>query len=302
MNKTAEMLRKAACGAENLYGAIPVLREEMGLGRAPSISQDLWGIFASVADELDALQERAVRAGDALAKRESAEAKAERRKKQAGYLAATITERNAQLKERGRRIHELNLEIGRLRKQMPTEGEREILDMWPRFEDTGEPVMVGDAYVDTDGDDNIVAAVRFDRGCADLVGAEGFYTGFDPGERVKRPVQSVLDADGVEIEVGDTVWCKVCGGPLTVESIDGNGCVYTVCDEDVGNVAHTGDELTHREPDSWERLEEDARGGACSYRMKASEDYDCPGITCAKCTQDFTTGLVARARLLAEAM
>lgn len=91
-------------------------------------------------------------------------------------------------------------------KRRLTERERRILDMWPRFEDTGEPVMVGDAYVDTDGDDNIVAAVRFDRGCADLVGAEGFYTGFDPGERVKRPEPKVLDADGVEIKVGDTVY------------------------------------------------------------------------------------------------
>lgn len=87
-----------------------------------------------------------------------------------------------------------------------TERERAILDMWPRFEDTGDPVMVGDAYIDGSGDCNIIVAVRICDACVDLVGEDAFLTGFKPGERVKRPVQSVLDADGVEIKVGDTVW------------------------------------------------------------------------------------------------
>lgn len=91
-------------------------------------------------------------------------------------------------------------------KRRLTERERAILDMWPRFEDTGDPVMVGDAYIDGSGDCNIIVAVRICDVCVDLVGEDGFLTGFKPGERVKRPVQSILDADGVEIKVGDTVW------------------------------------------------------------------------------------------------
>lgn len=90
-------------------------------------------------------------------------------------------------------------------KRVLSEKERRILDMWPRYED-GEYLWFGDAYVDTDGDDNEVQAVELSEACADLVGLEGFHTGFEPGDRVKRPVQSVLDADGVEIKVGDTVW------------------------------------------------------------------------------------------------
>ena len=91
-------------------------------------------------------------------------------------------------------------------KRRLTERERRILDMWPRFEDTGDPVMVGDAYIDGSGDCNIIVAVRICDVCVDLVGEDGFLTGFKPGEHVKRPAPEVLDADGVPIKVGDTVW------------------------------------------------------------------------------------------------
>ena len=71
-------------------------------------------------------------------------------------------------------------------KRKLTERERQILDMWPKFED-GECVWFGDAYIDTDGDANKVRAIEFDEGCTDLVGIESFHTGFFAGERVKRP-------------------------------------------------------------------------------------------------------------------
>ena len=99
------------------------------------------------------------------------------------------------------------------------EREREILDMWPRYED-GEYLWFGDAYVDTDGDANEVQAVELSEACADLVGLEGFHTGFKPGERVKRPAPEVLDADGVEIKVGDTAWDDD-GVEMTVMSLVG---------------------------------------------------------------------------------
>ena len=96
-------------------------------------------------------------------------------------------------------------EVANTGKRVLTERERAILDMWPRFED-GEYLWFGDAYVDTDGDANEVQAVELSEACADLVGLEGFHTGFEPGERVERPAPKVLDADGVEIKDGDTVW------------------------------------------------------------------------------------------------
>ena len=105
------------------------------------------------------------------------------------------------------------------------ERERAILDMWPRFEDTGDPVMVGDAYIDGSGDCNIVVAVRIDSECADLVGSDGFLSGFKPGECVERPAPKALDADGVEIKVGDRIYSIENGNSYTVRSINGSGTI-----------------------------------------------------------------------------
>lgn len=88
-----------------------------------------------------------------------------------------------------------------------TEREREILDMWPKFED-GEPVMVGDESTNNKNQRFTVKRIEFRHGkwmLNDSV-TEGHYLNGKSGKRVKRPAPKVLDADGVEIKVGDTVW------------------------------------------------------------------------------------------------
>ena len=146
-----------------------------------------------------------------------------------------------------------------------TERERQILAMWPRFEDD-EYVWFGDAYIDTDGDASKVRAIEFDEGCTDLVGIEGFHTGFFAGERAKRPAPEVLDADGVEIKVGDTVWYRnLCTKDYTSKATVVGFYEYrqdvqlvTLLDE-MGWTCHIDPKrITHTPPDSWERLEEDA--------------------------------------------
>lgn len=87
---------------------------------------------------------------------------------------------------KSRKVCEATTEAASTGKRVLTERERQILAMWPRFED-GEYVWFGDAYIDTDGDANKVRAIEFDDGCTDLVGIESFHTGFFAGERVKRP-------------------------------------------------------------------------------------------------------------------
>ena len=87
-------------------------------------------------------------------------------------------------------------------KRVLTEREREILDMWPRFED-GELVMVGDRVghpVEKVGSITILesAFVLCDDAASSVQ--------HERGQCVKRPAPEVLDADGVEIKVGDTVW------------------------------------------------------------------------------------------------
>ena len=140
---------------------------------------------------------------------------------------------------------------------------------WPRFED-GELVGIGDEveYGDKAWE---VDAICFDREewsmalsrNLDFSRMSGSY-----GERVKRPAPKVLDADGVEIKVGDTVYCDGEDEALTVTSISGVGveyCCVTVKNADSSHCTVDAPRLSHERPDSWERLEQDARGGATGY-------------------------------------
>lgn len=85
---------------------------------------------------------------------------------------------------------------------------------WPMFED-GDPVRIGDEFMGKDGKTYTVQQVQFIGKCFslyDFCDRKAQFNAFY-GERVKRPATKVLDADGVEIRVGDTVyllpgdWC-----------------------------------------------------------------------------------------------
>ena len=77
---------------------------------------------------------------------------------------------------------------------------------FPRFDD-GEPVKFGDAFRDHQGNTRSVLNVKmWQEGGFEIGTGQGSYDWYECGERVKRPAPKVLDADGVEIRVGDTVW------------------------------------------------------------------------------------------------
>lgn len=105
-----------------------------------------------------------------------------------------------------------------------TETERRILDMWPKYED-GEYVWIGD---DVSGMD-VRSFVFTESGVmvTNLTSVPAYGECRKYGEPFKRPAPKVLDADGVEIKVGDTVYDTelVNGDKFTVESIDKNGDV-----------------------------------------------------------------------------
>lgn len=143
---------------------------------------------------------------------------------------------------------------------------------WPRFED-GELVRIGDE-LEFEGKTMLVCDATFyadgwalwcDR--EDMNGRlYGKY-----GERVKRPTPKVLDADGVPIEVGDTVYGDDETSPLTVVRLfkDATGATLVDC---VGSACSIGtyytvapSRLTHERPDSWERIEEDAKLAPRAY-------------------------------------
>ena len=94
---------------------------------------------------------------------------------------------------------ELRAEVSDKRPRLMPEGME-----WPRFED-GKPVCVGDEF-EKAGKKMTVMAVHFSAAsCYLCAGGHGEHY-VAPGERVKRPAPKVLDADGVEIREGDTVW------------------------------------------------------------------------------------------------
>lgn len=146
-------------------------------------------------------------------------------------------------------------------KRIMSEREKLILDMWPKFED-GEYVWFGDEVDGLRGGiDNIDLYER----TTNLYDVDvNLIMCF--GERLKRPAPKVLDADGVEIKVGDTVWYRsLCTmGSMrkaTVIGFDENslgGKLATLKDEALKTWYIDPKKITHVQPDSWERLEEDA--------------------------------------------
>lgn len=89
-----------------------------------------------------------------------------------------------------------------------TERERRILDMWPRFED-GEAVWFGDS-IDNDGAIKTVQGFKLYRSGPAFLSVVGVdhekWLRIEDYKSLKRTAPKVFDADGVEIEVGDTVY------------------------------------------------------------------------------------------------
>jgi hypothetical protein len=133
---------------------------------------------------------------------------------------------------------------------------------WPRFED-GELVKVGDE-IEFEGKTMLVCDATFyadgwalwcDR--EDMSGRlYGKY-----GERPARPAPEVLDADGVPIKVGDTVYfVGGAGVRYAVKDIgfEPGGAFVDIIDEKVrGSLMVNPEKLTHERPDSWRQWGED---------------------------------------------
>lgn len=133
----------------------------------------------------------------------------------------------------------------------------------PRFED-GEPVQFGDSFLRWDGkngnDGENVVEIAVQSGDYYRWGLNGDCCA---SQFVKRPVPKVFDADGVPIEVGDTVWfCGDDSGRYTVLTVEptlgGNWCL-TVFNDTATIHEVRPSQVTHHEPDSLEKLRDDMR-------------------------------------------
>ena len=127
---------------------------------------------------------------------------------------------------------------------------------WPVFED-GEPVRIGDRFAEHGGCENVVDSVEVGDCWFKIHGFDGAAPRYSKRASVKRPAPEVLDADGVEIRVGDTVYDVEDGCELVVTKVTSDAVF--VAFEDVEADKYDASQLTHERPDSWERLEEDAR-------------------------------------------
>lgn len=139
---------------------------------------------------------------------------------------------------------------------------------WPRFED-GELVKIGDD-VEYKGETMRVYLATLDADGWALwcsrEGIDGRLSG-SYGERVKRPAPEVLGADGAPIEVGDTVYCGGEDEPLRVSHII-DSIKVTLINSHASYYTVNPSCLSHERPDSWERIEEDAKLAPRDYLEK----------------------------------
>lgn len=121
---------------------------------------------------------------------------------------------------------------------------------WPRYED-GEPVELGGEFENAKGNASTLRTVLI-KDLRDVLGGDIFWrlgkganaVELKNGERVKRPAPKVLDADGVPIHEGDTVYIIETGEPVTVNCVEGGNPWFGTT---AGTIRHCS-KFTHRAP------------------------------------------------------
>lgn len=130
----------------------------------------------------------------------------------------------------------------------------------PRFED-GEPVHFGDALERRVGlPTSVVGIAVHNDGSYALSDNEENTTYYTDGDLIKRPYPKVMDADGVVINEGETVWSEY-GDEYFVDTIENADCIYLLGSfDDEVHVRMSPCCLTHKNLDSLEKLRDDMAG------------------------------------------
>lgn len=112
----------------------------------------------------------------------------------------------------------------------------------------------------------------------------------------------VLDADGVPIKVGDTVY-EPNGQSGIVTAVHPSSRCVDLRQDGCDAYAMDTKRLTHTRPDSWERLEEDASKEPCFYfgfeDKLCSDGAGCPANKLGNCSKFKAADIVCRAKALA---
>ena len=109
------------------------------------------------------------------------------------------------------------------------------------------------------------------------------------------PERKVLDADGVPIKKGDTVYVAPFDDPLTVRGFAADGRVLMDYHND-DSLGYKPSKLTHEQPDTWERIEEDKGLNPFDYCKKVGHKL----WTFDNAEEFKASDLVRRAKKLAE--
>ena len=123
---------------------------------------------------------------------------------------------------------------------------------WPKYED-GEPVRIGGVALLADKEPHEIGSMELfaDKSCKLKGKCTPWMKTILKGQVAKRPAPKVLDADGVEIHVGDTVWHVETGEQCKVVEVDSRS-VSVDFRVDGDGTKHTGSilpaNLTHRAP------------------------------------------------------
>ena len=160
----------------------------------------------------------------------------------------------------------------------------------PRFED-GEPVQFGDVFRTELGSVECVAIEYNEYNTWVKDGTDNDWNASISADEMAKihRLPKVIDADGEEIKVGDTVWCVYHTERFVVENIYETSGVMFV------HVHGNGDhrtcfkphELTHRIPDSLEKLRND-------MREFVDTEYKIPGGTKTNEWLDRLTAIMER--------
>lgn len=208
--------------------------------------------------------------------------------------------------------------LAKISERLMPEGMKWLLEVWPKWSN-GEYCKFGDWWTADKYGDYEPRQLRrlvfytpeqlreWEQDEGDNFGYEWDFmrpsdTTYRP-DKVEPPAPKVLDADGVEIRVGDTLY-YVDGREQrvnTVARLTDSGRVQFGTINEAGYVTYCDaacippNQLTHERPESWERLEEDAGKNPFDYCKDVGHRLD----TCENSEAYKARDLVRRAKKLA---
>ncbi len=167
-------------------------------------------------------------------------------------------------RERQNHIVELNKMVADMRPRLMPEGMEWLLEVWPKWSN-GEYCKFGDwwkadEYSEREPSRLTKLSIYSPEQLREWEQDEGENYGYEwnfmrPANttyrpnKVEPPAPKVLDADGVEIRVGDTVWATNGNGPFEVTRIVNADRLRVICDDEKnGHLNVYPENITHRVP------------------------------------------------------